>query len=190
MYFRYKTKKVIQAAAVLLRLAQGRRMSYLRLLKLLYIADRESLAQALRPIIGTRPVAMKNGPLHSEVLDLVNGQHPDEPLWSSHIRKDGYHVELTTDPGVSELSRFEIDLLVKTYELFAPIDDWQLVEKTHDFHEWDKNYPDKSANTSQTIPFDDLIDAVGLAAEKESILEEASEGAAIDRLFAGCPEVA
>lgn len=159
-------------------------MSYLRLLKLLYIADRESLKQTFRPIIGTRTVAMKNGPLHSEVLDLVKGQHSDEPLWSNYVRKDGYQVELTIDPGVSELSRFEIDLLVKTYEQFAPIDDWQLVENTHDFPEWDKNYPDKSINTSRTIPFDDLIDAVGLAAEKKTILEEACEDATMDRLFA------
>ena len=42
MYFRFSTKKTIQAVGVLLRLAKGR-IARLRLLKLLYIADRESL---------------------------------------------------------------------------------------------------------------------------------------------------
>ena len=100
MFFRCKTEKAIQAAAVLLRLAADRRMSYLRLLKLLYIADRESLKRSLRPIIGSRPVAMKEGPLHSEVLDLVKGRHVDEPLWSEYIRRDRYEIELVKDrPG-------------------------------------------------------------------------------------------
>lgn len=185
MFFRCKTEKMIQAAAVLLRLPTQRRMSYLRLLKLLYIADRESLRRAMRPIIGTRLVAMKNGPMHSEVFDLVRGQHSDEPLWSNHIQRDGYQVELVKDPGVSELSRFEIRMLTETFEQFASRDDWEIVEETHGFPEWDKNYPDRSANTSRTIPLEDLIDAVGQSAEKkEVILEEAKQDAAIDRLFA------
>lgn len=184
MFFRCKTKKVIQAAAVLLRLAADRRMSYLRLLKLLYIADRENLRRALRPIIGTRAVAMKNGPMHSEVYNLVKGEHWDEPLWSNYIQKDGYQLELVKDPGVSELSRFEIRMLTETFEQFASKDDFEIVDEMHGFPEWDKNYPDKSANTSYTIPLEDLIDAVGRSAEKQSILEEAKQDAAIDRLFA------
>ena len=183
MFFRCKTEKAIQAAAVLLRLAADRRMSYLRLLKLLYIADRESLKRSLRPIIGSRPVAMKEGPLHSEVLDLVKGRHVDEPLWSEYIRRDRYEIELLKDPGVSELSRFEIDLLTEIFEDLASESDWEIVERTHCFPEWDKNYPDKSANTSCTIPFEDLIDAVGRSAEKETILEEARQDAAIEHLF-------
>jgi uncharacterized phage-associated protein len=183
MFFRCKTEKIIQAAAVLLRLAADRRMSYLRLLKLLYIADRDNLRDALRPIIGTRPVAMKDGPTHSKVYDLVKGQHWDEALWSNHIRKDGYQVELVKDPGVSELSRFEIRVLTEVFEQRASKGDWEIVEETHGFPEWDKNYPDKSANTSRTIPFEDLIDALGRSAEKGSILEEAEEDAAIDNLF-------
>jgi len=180
MFFRCKTEKAIQAAAVLLRLAADRRMSYLRLLKLLYIADRESLNRSLRPIIGSRPVAMKEGPLHSEVLDLVKGRHVDEPLWSEYIRRDRYEIELVKDPGVSELSRFEIDLLTEISEDLASESDWEIVERTHGFPEWDKNY---TANTSRTIPLEDLIDAVGRSAEKEEILEEAKEDAAIDRLL-------
>ena len=66
MYFRFSIQKTIQAVGVLLRLARGR-MGRLRLLKLLYIADRESLREFHRPIIGSRTVAMKNGPLHNEV---------------------------------------------------------------------------------------------------------------------------
>ncbi len=39
----FNFEKALQASAVLLNTAQSKRMSYLRLLKLLYIANRESL---------------------------------------------------------------------------------------------------------------------------------------------------
>jgi uncharacterized phage-associated protein len=183
MYFRFSTKKTIQAAGVLLRLAKGR-MSRLRLLKLAYIADRESLREYRRPIIGTRTVAMKNGPLHSELFNLMKGEHTDEPVWSKYIQRDGLEVRLRKDPGVSELSAAEVRLLTRTVEKHASVDDYELVEITHKFSEWCKNYPDRSADTSETIPFPDLIRAVGLEAEEEGILQEAHEEFEISQLLA------
>jgi len=183
MFFRFSTKKTIQAVAVLLRLSGGP-MGHLRLLKLLYIADREHLRRAHRPIVGTRTVAMKNGPLHSEVYNLVKGEHLDDPLWSEHIRKQGYQVELVKDPGRSELSGAEVRTLSETFERYASMGEWDLVEVTHDFPEWLKNYPAESADTSCTIPFDDLLEAVGIRGEKRrAVLASLREEAEIDRLF-------
>ena len=91
MYFRFSTKKAIQAVGVLLRQTRGR-MEHVRLLKLLYIADRQHLKSFHRPIVGNRLVAMKNGPLHSEIYNLVKGEHLDEPLWSEFLRRDVYDL--------------------------------------------------------------------------------------------------
>ena len=155
-------------------------MSYLRLLKLLYVADRESLRQARRPVIGTRPVAMKNGPLHSKVLDLINQQDIDEPQWSRYIHKHGYEVVLAQDPGVSELSRFEIDLLNRVARECSQMDDWELVEHTHTFAEWRQNYQE---NSSRTIPMEDILAAVNVSPEdREEILEDLREDAELNRL--------
>lgn len=140
MFFRFSTNKTIQASAVLLKLDRGR-MGYLRLLKLLYIADREHLLHSHRPIVGTRIVAMNNGPLHSEVYDLIKGEHAKAPLWAEHIRKEGYEVELLKDPGVSELSAAEVRTLRSVSEKYASFSEWDLVEVTHDFPEWLKNVP-------------------------------------------------
>jgi uncharacterized phage-associated protein len=182
MFFRFSTRKTLQAAGVLLRLSRDR-MSLLRLLKLLYIADREHLRKSQRPIVGTRPIAMKNGPLHSEVYNLIKGEHLDEPLWSEFIRREGYEVELEKDPGRSELSAAEVRTLTDTFERYLSFDEWDLVEITHDFPEWIKNYPDESENISRTIPFVDLLDAVGLQDHKQAILDDLREEAAMDRLF-------
>jgi uncharacterized phage-associated protein len=183
MFFRFSTKKTIQATGVLLRLARGR-MCYLRLLKLLYIADRENLLKSHRPIIGTRTVAMKNGPLHSEVYNLIKGEHSDETLWSEFICREGYEVELLKDPGVSELSPCEVRTLTDTSEHYRSLGEWELVEVTHDFPEWIKNYQNPNEDTSSLIPFADMLDALGLSDEKAEILAEAEEKLEMDRLFA------
>jgi len=180
MYFHFGTKKIVEAAAVLLGLEARCRMSYLRLLKLLYIADRQSLLQTGRPIIGTRPVAMDHGPAHSEVLDLINGQHWGEPEWAEFIRKDRYEVELRKDPGVLSLSRQEIETMRVVYEQYRDTDDWEVVRVTHGFPEWKKHYREK---TSTEIPFEDIIEAVGLADDREAILRDAQRTRALDELF-------
>ena len=51
MNFRFDFHKTLQASGVLLSL-DANRMAYIRLLKLLYIADREWLAEAGRTITG------------------------------------------------------------------------------------------------------------------------------------------
>ena len=180
MYFNFGTRKIVEAAATLLRSEPCRRMSYLRLLKLLYIADREALRETGRPIVGTRPVAMKHGPVLSEVLDLVKGEHWDEATWSQFIRKDGYEVELESDPGVLSLSRYEIGVLTGVVEENRDTDDWQLVEKTHAFQEWQRNYQD---GTSTPIPLADIVEAVGRATDRDEILQDAEQTKELRRLF-------
>ena len=107
---RLDVEKAIQAVGVLLR-REGKRAGRLRLLKLLYIADRTSLMKTGCQILGSRIVAMKHGPLHSEVLDLINGDHIRAPQWSRYFRNVGYTVVLAEEPAIGKLSRFEIELL-------------------------------------------------------------------------------
>ena len=182
MYFRFSVTKTIEAVGVLLRLARGR-MGYVHLLKLLYIADREHLQAFRRPIVGTRLVAMRNGPLHSEVYNLVKGEHVAEPLWSTYFRRDGYEVELLEDPGVSELSAAEGRTITETFDRHRTLGEWDLVELVHDYPEWIQFYPDQSEDTSHTIPFEGLLDAVGLQAEKPAILGDLRETVRMNQLF-------
>ena len=68
MKFRFNFAKTLQASAVLLR-RDDKRMSRLRLLKLLYFADRELLVAKVRTITGDSVVAMKYGPVLSQTYD-------------------------------------------------------------------------------------------------------------------------
>ena len=74
MGLRFNEAKATQAAACLLKL-RGGQMSYLKLVKLLYLADREALLRWDRPITTDRYVSMDNGPVLSRVLNLINGSY-------------------------------------------------------------------------------------------------------------------
>ncbi len=84
MTFRFNFEKTLQAAGVLLSLDDNR-MDRIRLLKLLYIADRELLAEVGRPMTGDIPVAMKYGPVPSRVYDLIKGLAGRTEDWFRYI---------------------------------------------------------------------------------------------------------
>jgi len=178
--FRFSTEKIIEAVAVLVALERTKTISRLRLLKLLYIADRESIRETGRPIVGTKVCAMRNGPVHSEIYDLIKGQHRDEPLWGRHFRTDGYRIELAEDPGRSRLSRYEIAKLTDVSERRAYDDDWDVAAETHDFPEYQKNYRE---GTSTPIPFEDILEGVGRSADRAAVLQDARDKAVADELF-------
>ena len=181
MYFNFGTRKIVEAVGVLLKSESCcNSMEYLRLLKLLYIADRESIRETGRPIVGTKTVAMDNGPLHSEVYDLVKEQHFDEPIWSEYIRKDGYKIGLKKDPGVLNLSRFEISKLDEVSERYRNISEWDIVEITHRFPEWARNHVE---GTSEDIPLEHIIEAVERSEDAEEILLDAKSTNNLHRLL-------
>lgn len=180
---RLNVEKAIQAAGAVLR-RDSTQVSRLRLLKLLYIADRKAIQKFGRPILGSRMVAMKHGPLHSEILDLINGQHIREPEWAQYFVNIGRNIELREQPGTDRLSRCEVELINEVVELHQPDDDFQIADITHSFKEWEDNYPDPTANTSNPIPFEHVIDAVGRSEDKDEILSDIATEEAFDAFFA------
>ena len=114
-------------------------MKYLKLIKLLYIADREALARWGKPITTDRYVSMKEGPVVSNVYNLI-GSEPlpyEQSIWHKHIRTVAdWDVELVSDPSNDELSQAEEDLLQEVFRSHGHKNRWTLVEETHRFAEW------------------------------------------------------
>ena len=170
MVFRFNIEKTIQAIAALLHFHGSKEMSYLRMLKLLYLADRECLQETGRPITGDRVVAMEHGPVLSSVYDLILGKHIGWPDWSKFLGKKGYRIELLEDPGNGSLSKYELNKLRELTDRHADRNEWDMVEFVHGLDEWRKNDPGKS---SKPIPFEDILEAIGRLADKEAILQDA-----------------
>jgi len=163
MTFRSNFEKSLQAAGVLLGL-DGNRMERIRLLKLLYIADRELLGETGRTITGDRVVAMDHGPVLSEVYDLIKGQASRAGEWNQHVHTANRSVELRKDPGRGELSRREVEKLTEVTDRYRDVDDWSLSGITHGFAEWSLNFRE---GTSSPIPWLDVLSAQG----KEEFVE-------------------
>lgn len=129
----FREDKATQAAALLLSWAGGR-MNYMKLIKLLYLADRTALLRWGRPISFARPVSMRHGPVLSEVLDLINeGSPPGEAsAWSNTISTPArYEVHLTADCPAEDLSDLEESVLAEVFQQYGSFDPWALVDELH-----------------------------------------------------------
>ena len=184
MPFSFDTDKAVQAAAVLLRREGGRQMSRVRLMKLLYLAHRSVLRTTGRPLFGGNVCAMKNGPVHSEVLELMDGKRLDETKWAEFIQNESSRVVLLIkDPGVAKLAPCEVDALNEVSDQHGMMDDWEVVDCTHALPEWRQHYPDAMESTSRPIPLEDVLDALNLEADKAEIAADAEAEASFDHLF-------
>jgi uncharacterized phage-associated protein len=181
--FKLDIPKTIQALALLLKATPCVRREYLSLLKILYIADRESLADVGRPITGDLAVAMENGPVLSGVYDLVNANVSDDDLqrWQDYLHRDNYDLELICDPGVDQLTPYEQRKLGEVAERYKDCSWRDMIRITHDLPEWVWNQPNREQGILvRSIPLMDVVKAVGREMDADWIFEDAEAAAALD----------
>ena len=113
----FNIEKLIQACNYLLKKSNGVQ-NYTKLIKLLYLADKESLKNSLQTITGDTYVSMDNGPVLSNLFDLIKGKYHGraQNLWDSRFIRDGYDLVVATDRiPYGELSGFEMKILDDIY---------------------------------------------------------------------------
>lgn len=126
-------------AAAFLTAKFGGQVNYMKLLKLLYLADRDAFKKWGRPIVGGPYVGMDNGPLSSPAYDAVKASSGGSgfPLWTSVFRKEGYDLQMLRKIECDALSDVETELLCGILDRFGAMDQWQLVLYTHqNCEEW------------------------------------------------------
>ena len=163
----FDEKKVTEVAAYLLRL-RGGKMHYLKLVKLLYIADREALKRWGSSLTGDNYVSMYHGPVVSKTYNLMV-EEDDKPFWSRYISAPmgDYEIELRNeDCPTDRLSRAEEKLLNEIYKDFGYWNRWKLRDFTHKFPEWSD--PGRS---STPISLSEMLSAQGIPTEQISAIE-------------------
>lgn len=178
---RLNLKKTIEAACFLLEREPGCRMNYMRMLKVLYLADRESIQRFHSPLTRDRVVAMDRGPVLSTVLDLIKGSHLWAPHWEKFIRKDGYCIEMVREPGRGSLSAAELDLLGEIADRHVFDDEWAMVVETHKLPEWISHKPPLGG--CEEIPLSDILKAVGLENAASGIQSEIMASSEFDEFL-------
>lgn len=112
-------------------------MSYLKLVKLLYLADRRALLEWGIPITTDRYVSMDHGPVVSGIYSLIVENRP-KPFWSEYISAPlgDYEVQLLKAAPTDHLSRAEEKLIAEVFEQYGSWSRWKLVDFVHTLPEW------------------------------------------------------
>ncbi|MBI4949256.1 MAG: SocA family protein [Deltaproteobacteria bacterium] len=130
--FKFNEKKATEVATILLE-KNGGKMNYMKLIKLMYLIDREALAEWERPLTGDSYFSLPHGPILSNVLDYINsGVEPGNPTyWHKYISKKNYEIALKSKPVIAELSKREIKLISKIYSKYKTYDQYALRDYCH-----------------------------------------------------------
>jgi uncharacterized phage-associated protein len=144
-------------------------MHYLKLLKLLYIADREALARWGIPISHDNYVSMDHGPILSQTYNLI--RDGGSRVWSEHISAPfgDYEIRLLGEkPVAQKLSQAEEKLLDEVFAQYGNANRWDLVDETHKFPEWRDPH-----GSSLPISVGDILRALGESEEEvEAVVAE------------------
>ena len=112
------------------------RINVMKLVKLIYLPDRFSVERRGVPVVGGIYYSMRNGPVTSELLDLVNaGELAGEEgcRWEEFISdRKNHDVALRKPPERDSLADSEIALIDEIYALHGGKDQWQLRDWCHE----------------------------------------------------------
>lgn len=122
-------RKTTQVVARLIQ-KSGEPLDYLRMIKLVYLAERESLLKRGIPIVGGQYFSMNKGPAISELMDFV--QTRNAPGWKELISpRMGNDLKLKASPTFESLSAREVEILDSTMAAHATKTTEELVEWCH-----------------------------------------------------------
>lgn len=182
---RFRQDRTTQAAMRFLRL-RGGRMRHLKLMKLLYLADRAAILKLGRPISFDSYCSMDKGPVLSKTLDLMT-EEPDPRFtptyWGRYISpsdRDYCVTLLTAEVPNDQLSDAEEQIIDEVFAEFGHRNRWDIVEFTHRLPEYDN--PEGSS-----IPFTilDILRGEHWSDEDaQGLIDSLAAEAAMERLSA------
>jgi uncharacterized phage-associated protein len=183
MLLPFDEMKATQAACLFLTLGHGKKMPYIKLIKLLYLLDRAALWKWGRPVTTSRYISMEWGPVVENIHDLIvePSTRDSGRIWRRHVSPPSHLlVWKVKDPGVGKLSRAEEKLIVAIFTKFGAMHWSKLVDVTHTFAEW------RNPGTRKKTPIDvrDILKAGRKAdSEIEEIVSELESLAVVERMI-------
>ena len=141
----YQKERIIQVLSYLAYNVNGRCLSKLNALKLVYLADRYHLRKYASPIVWDTYYAMQYGPVASKTKNLIEEMSGDKSASKYIVVKNSgrttkrgepiLHIESVQAPNYDQLSQTEVEALNMALSQWPLHDD--LVDYTHHFPEWE-----------------------------------------------------
>lgn len=179
----FNEQKAAQMAAFFAAKENGQ-IAVLKLVKLLYLSDRESLLRYSFPISGDCPVSMPHGPVLSRTYSLICEGSNTPNGWDAWISdKENHEVRVShriTRDDLDELSDAELDVMEAVWQQFGGMDRWAIRDYTHDHcTEWQD-----PKGSSRPIEFADIFRALGRApAEAQALAAQLQSERAADQFL-------
>ncbi len=150
---------------------EGGTMPHLKLMKLLYIAERTSIKENNYPILGDNLFSMSKGPMLSVTYDYMKKGQAEKNGWSkwvSQIRRKTVSLIKPYNPeDLDLLSDATLEILTEVWNRYGQMTQKEIVEDTHDFPEWEDPH-----GSSKKIEYKDLLDALGYGEKSKEIAKE------------------
>jgi uncharacterized phage-associated protein len=149
--FRFNEQKAIAAILYISKLLQseGIRVDFHRFFKILYFADSEHLSEYGRPIIGDHYIAMKDGPVPSNIYDILKIVRGDSIFekcknYSEYFEVyKNYFIKPKQEANLEELSESDIECLDDSFSKNKKLSYKELKKKSHDSAYYNATRDDK-----------------------------------------------
>lgn len=164
MKFAYNRKKAIHVLLWFLNKHCGK-LNRVKLVKLVFFADREHLAKYGRPIVGGNYYALPYGPVCSELLTDIQDSDSDATLPFENDSHDICSLESHVNEDI--LSESDIEVLETIEREYGIHDPFKLSDITHELKAYKKNDPEAKGVGRLPLSYEDFF----LDLKDTSILE-------------------
>ncbi|MGH7739742.1 MAG: Panacea domain-containing protein [bacterium] len=146
----FKYKKITQVVNFFASKNSGKKIDYLKVIKLIWAADRYHFRKYGRLVTYDKYYAMQHGPVGSCTLDIskqpdsLKEYHPEEFAYSSkYLKKVGEHkIKSKKKPELDFFSKTDLEALNFAVDNFNEIDTFGLRDLTHFYPEWTRHKKD------------------------------------------------
>jgi uncharacterized phage-associated protein len=168
----FRSRKAAQLCAHF-AVKEGGTIEKLKLIKLVYLAERQCLEDWHRPILFDELFSLPHGPICSSTLNGING-NIHEQIWDDFVARNGNEIVAMKKFGresLDEISDAELDIVGEVWQRFGHMTASQLRNYTHE------HCPEYTETTGRIpISYREVLEAVGAASvEAEAIDREISE---------------
>ena len=172
----------------------NRAIGWLRLVKLIYLAEREAMRRFFLPIIDDDIFAMPQGMALSNTTDLARGMGEADGDWKNHIVRTSHGLDVRK--GVSSqsldcLSQDDLDVIQKVWERYGNKSQDELIHAVHHkLPEWIEHWVDEDRRSQAVpVPYVTLYKTIcGVNDEDARFLAEHYRGAR-DRWIRSDPQI-
>jgi uncharacterized phage-associated protein len=176
----FNVRKAAQVAAFF-ALKQGGEINVLKVVKLIYLADRRYMEKYDFPLLNDELVSMDHGPVDSMTYDCINGNQADRGEWHDFVAdRLGYSVGVAS-PGITvatldELSRADVQVLEETWAKYGHMSKYEIRDYTHKHcPEWED-----PQGSSTPIPYERVFKYLGKV-DASALAEAVRQERAVDK---------